>query len=41
MWLRAQSAFEKFKQEAQIQDADGMQAMSVLFMTKLDTISQQ
>ena len=41
MWLRAQTAYEKLKQYAQAQDAEGMQAMFVLYMTKLDAISQQ
>ena len=32
MWLRAQTANQKFKQNAQIQDADGMQVFfSVIY----------
>ena len=41
MWLRAQTANQKLKQNAQTQDADGMQAMSVLYMTLLETVSQE
>ena len=36
MWLRTQTTNEKFKQGAQTQDADGMHAMSLLYMKKLD-----
>ena len=41
MWLRAETENEKLKQDVQIQDVEGMQAMSVLFMTELEAISQQ
>ena len=41
MWLRVQNANQKFKQEAQTQDADDMQAFSVLYMTQSEAISQQ
>ena len=41
MWQRAQPANQKLKQNAQIQDTIGMQAMSVLYMTVLDAVSQQ
>ena len=40
MWLRAQTAYQHFKQGGQTQDADGLQTMLVLYMTKLDAISQ-
>ena len=41
MWQRAQTANLEFKQNAQLQDADGMQAMSSLYMTLLEALSQQ
>ena len=41
IWLRAQTLNQKLKQNAQTQDADGMQALSVLNTTKLEGISQQ
>ena len=41
MWLRAQSANQKLKQNTQTQDADAMQAMPVLYMTLLEAVSQQ
>ena len=41
VWLRAQTANQKLKQNAQTQDADGMQALSVIYITQLDAISQQ
>ena len=41
MWLRAQTASQKLKQNAQRYDADDMQALSVLDMTQLEAISQQ
>ena len=41
MWQRAQTAHQKLKQNAQTQDADGMQAMSVFFyMTLLEAVFQ-
>ena len=41
MWLRFQTANQKLKQNAQTQNADGMQAFSVLNMTQLEAKSQQ
>ena len=41
MWLQAQTADEKFKQDAQTQDCDGMQAMSVFYMKELEATSQK
>ena len=41
MWQRSQTANQKFKQNAQTQDADGMQAMSVLYMTQLEVTPQE
>ena len=41
MWLQAPTANQKLKQNAQTQDADGRQAMSVFYMTQLEAISQQ
>ena len=41
MSLRAETASEKLKQDGQKEDADGMQAMSVLCMTQLDATTQQ
>ena len=41
MWLRAQTANQKSKQNVETQDADGMQALSVLYMTQLKAISKQ
>ena len=41
MWQRAQTAIQKLKQNAKIQNPDGMQAMPVLYMTLLETVSQQ
>ena len=40
MWLRARTANQKFKQNAQTQDTDDMQALSVLYLTQLEAISQ-
>ena len=34
-------AKQNLKQNAQTQNADGMQVMSVLYITQLETISQQ
>ena len=41
MWLRAQTENEKFEQEAKTQDTGGMQAVFMLYMTKIDALSQQ
>ena len=41
MWLPAENADEKFKQDAQTQDADGMQTLSVLYTTLSEAILQQ
>ena len=41
MWLMAQTANEKLKLDVQTQDANGVQATSVLKMIKLNDISQQ
>ena len=41
MWLRAETANKKFKQDAMTQDADGRQAMSVFYMTQLKATPQQ
>ena len=35
IWLRAQATNQKLKQNAETQDADGMQALSVLNITQL------
>ena len=35
------TAYGKFKQDAQTQDAEGMQTISCVFMTKVDALSQQ
>ena len=40
IWLRSQAANQKLNQNAQTQDAEGIQAISVLYMTQLDAISQ-
>ena len=40
MWLWAETANENLKEEAQTQDADGMQDLSVLHMTQVEVISQ-
>ena len=40
MFLRAQTANQKMKQNEQTQDAYGVQAL-LLYMTKLEAISQQ
>ena len=37
---RAYTAIRNLKQSVQIQDADGMQAFSVLYMAQLEAISQ-
>ena len=36
MWLLVQFANEKLKQDTETQDVDGMQAMTVLYMTQLE-----
>ena len=41
VWLRAQTSNQKIKQYVQIQDADGTQTYSVLFMTKVKAIFLQ
>ena len=41
MQQRAQTANQKLKQNAPTQDADVMQAMSVLYMTLIEVVSQQ
>ena len=41
IWLQAQTAYEKVKQDAHTQDAEGMKIMSVLQMTRLYAIFQQ
>ena len=41
MWQRAQTPIQKLKQNAQTQNPDAMQAMSVLYMTLLEAVSQQ
>ena len=41
MWLRAQTAYDKQAQNEEPQDVDGMQALSVLYLTQLEAISQQ
>ena len=41
MWLRAQTTNQKLKQNFETQDIDGIQALSVLYMTQLAAISQQ
>ena len=34
MWLRAQTVYQKLKQKVQLQDADSIDAFSVLYMTQ-------
>ena len=41
MWLRAQAANQKLKQQAQTQVFGGMQAYSVFYMLQLEVTSQQ
>ena len=41
MWLRAQTANQKFQQSTQTQDADGLQDEIVFYMTLFEAISQQ
>ena len=40
MWLPARTANQKLNENAQKQDADDIQALSVLYMTQSDAISQ-
>ena len=39
MWLRVQIANQNLKQNAQTQDAVGVQTFSALYMTQLEAIS--
>ena len=41
MWLRVQAANQKLKQKSQAQDVDGVQSLSVIFMTQYEPMSQQ
>ena len=41
MWLWAETANQKLKQNAETQDIDGLPALSVLYMTHLVAISEQ
>ena len=41
MWLQAQTADDSLKEDLQTQDADGMQAMLVAYMTWLEDIYEQ
>ena len=42
MWLRAQTTNQNFKKKKpQTQDADCIQAVSLLYITQLETTSQQ
>ena len=41
MWLRAQTANQQLKQNAESQDVDDMQDLSVLHTTQSEAISQQ
>ena len=41
MWLLAQTANQKLKQNAQTQDVDGMQAFPVLYIKNSEAISQR
>ena len=41
MCLRTETPYEKLKQDAQTQNAYGIQAMSVSYMTQLEAISQE
>ena len=40
MWLRDQTANQEFKQNTQTQDADDVQALSVLHSAQLEAVSQ-
>ena len=41
MWQGAQTGNKKTKQNAQTQKSDGVQAMSLFYMTLLEAVSQQ
>ena len=41
MWPQAQTTNQKFEQNSRTQDADGMQALFVLYITQLEAIYQQ
>ena len=41
MWLRAQTVNQELKQNAETQDAEDMQAFSILYNKYLEAISQQ
>ena len=41
IWQRAQNANQKFEWNTQTQDADGTQAMSVLYKTLLEPVSEK
>ena len=41
MWQRAQPVNQYLKGSAQTQDAEGMQVMSVMYMTLLEAVFQQ
>ena len=41
MWQQGQTANVKLKHNGQTQDADGMQGMSVSYITLLEAVSQQ
>ena len=41
MWLLAPTANGMLERNAETQDVDGMQSLSVLYMTQLEAISQQ
>ena len=41
MWLRAQTANQKWKQKIQTEDSNGIQVLSVVYMTQIEPICQQ
>ena len=41
MWLQAETTCEKLKLDEQTQDADGVKALYLAYMTQLEAISQQ
>ena len=41
MWLRAETANEKLKQDLQTQEVDNMRAMFVVYKTQLEGLPQQ
>ena len=41
IWMRAQDLNQKFEQNAQTQDADGIQALFVLYLPQLEAVTQQ